>query len=482
MFQNAMAGFSIESELEKLRRITNQDVDIKALDKIEESEDMYLMAMEDFISNWKEREQLSDQMNATADVVLNDSKQVAQAGIAETESIANAAISMVNTTNSSVGVGLVIALVIGIIAAYMITRSVTVGINRGVRFAGIISRGDLTVDMDNKYLERNDEIGELAGALQNMVVKIRDIVSNITQGANNIATASQQMSSSSQQMSQGATEQASSAEEVSSSMEEMVSNIQQNTDNAQETEKIAVQAASGIRESNESSKVAVETMRDIAEKITIINDIAFQTNILALNAAVEAARAGEHGKGFAVVAAEVRRLAERSKVAAEEIDVLSQKGVSVTESSGEKLAMIVPEIEKTSKLVQEIAAASIEQNSGAEQVNTALQQLNEVTQQNAAASEEMATSSEELSSQADQLREVVGFFKVSNDYLSQRFSPKKNVQQMAGKTPRKFAMADVNEQKKWGQQADNSVKKSGEAKNKVEIEMDSANDKDYETF
>ncbi|MFW6248757.1 MAG: methyl-accepting chemotaxis protein, partial [Bacteroidota bacterium] len=204
----------------------------------------------------------------------------------------------------------------------------------------------------------------------------------------------------------------SSAEEVSSSMEEMASNIQQNTDNSQQTEKIAIKAADSIKEGNESTEVSVKSMKDIAEKISIINDIAFQTNILALNAAVEAARAGEHGKGFAVVAAEVRKLAERSKVAADEIDDLSRNGVSISEKAGQQLADIVPEIEKTAKLVQEISAASIEQNSGAEQVNSAIQQLNQVTQQNAAAAEEMATSSEELAGQADQLKDLIGFFSI----------------------------------------------------------------------
>ncbi|MBU8891949.1 MAG: hypothetical protein KOO66_04170, partial [Bacteroidales bacterium] len=157
-------------------------------------------------------------------------------------------------------------------------------------------------------------------------------------------------------------------------------------------------------------------MKEIAEKIQIVNDIAFQTNILALNAAVEAARAGEHGKGFAVVAAEVRKLAERSKVAADEINVVSKSGVEISDKAGKQLEAVVPEMEKTVKLVQEISASSQEQNSGSDQINSAVQQLSQVTQQNAAASEELATSAEELASQADQLKDVISFFNVGADH------------------------------------------------------------------
>lgn len=302
-----------------------------------------------------------------------------------------------------------------------VTKSITGALNKGVHFATKVSEGDLRTDIN---INQKDEIGLLANALNVMVEKLREIVTSINTGANNVASASQQISSTTQQLSQGASEQASSTEEVSSSMEEMASNIQQNTDNAQQTEKIAIKAADGITQVSGAAQESLSSIKQIAEKITIVNDIAFQTNILALNAAVEAARAGEHGKGFAVVAAEVRKLAERSKIAADEINELSGKSLKVTEDAGGLMGEIIPEIERTAKLVQEISAASLEQNTGSNQINSAIQQLSQVTQQNAAASEEMATSSEELASQADQLSHVVSFFKV--DGIDNNFKVSKN--------------------------------------------------------
>ncbi|MDP4266489.1 MAG: methyl-accepting chemotaxis protein [Bacteroidota bacterium] len=286
--------------------------------------------------------------------------------------------------------------------------------------AKLVAGGDLTV-----ALEKRSAADELMGSLNDMVKSMAKIIEDFKSAAFNIQSASLQMSETSQEMSQGASEQASSAEEVSSSMEQMAANIQQNTDNAQQTEKIALKATDDIMEGSKSVEITVNSMKDIAEKISIIGEIARKTDLLAINAAVEAARAGEHGKGFAVVASEVRKLAERSQVAADEINEVSKSSVKIAEQSGKLLAEIVPDIQKTSRLVQEITSASIEQNSGANQVNTAIQQLNQVTQQNAAASEEMATSAEELASQAEQLLDTIAFFKLADNG---NFANKKKVQ------------------------------------------------------
>ena len=334
----------------------------------------------------------------------------------------------------------VVILLVGIGAVLLLAGTIVRPIIKGVAFAQQIAAGDLgaTVDVDQK-----DEIGQLAEALKGMVAKLREVVGNVQGGAehvlemaenvkssaDNVSSTSEQMSASAEEMSQGATEQAAAAEEASSSMEQMGANIKQNADNALQTEKIALQAASDAQEGGKSVIETVQAMKEISGKISIIEEIARQTNLLALNAAIEAARAGDAGRGFAVVASEVRKLAERSQTAAAEINQLSASSVEVAERAGEMLSKIVPDIQKTADLVQEISAACNEQNTGADQINKAIQQLDQVIQQNASASEEMSSSSENMASSAEEmaasagemteqarmLQETIAYFRLGGD-------------------------------------------------------------------
>lgn len=304
--------------------------------------------------------------------------------------------------------GIILAIGLG----YILSLSITRPLGQAVEASNRLSNGDLTINIESAD---KDETGQLLMSMKNMIEKLREIVVDVKSASDNVASGSQQLSSGSEEMSQGASEQASSVEEVSSSMEQMVSNIRQNADNAQQTEKIALKSAGDARESGKAVSETVSAMKEIAGKISIIEEIARQTNLLALNAAIEAARAGEHGKGFAVVASEVRKLAERSQAAAGEISHLSGTSVQVAERAGEMLMKLVPDIQKTAELVQEINGASAEQNSGAEQINKAIQQLDQVVQQNAGAAEEMSSTAEELASQAEQLQGAIEFFRVGDN-------------------------------------------------------------------
>ena len=307
------------------------------------------------------------------------------------------------------------ALALAVISALLIIRGLSRQLGGEPYYAADIARqvadGNLTVQVE---LRRGDQ-GSLLFALKGMVDKLSQTIGEVRSAADSLSAASEQVSATSQSLAQASSEQAASLEETTASIEQMSASISQNTENAKVTDGIASKSATNATDGGQAVRATVEAMKSIADKIGIVDDIAYQTNLLALNAAIEAARAGEHGKGFAVVAAEVRKLAERSQVAAQEIGELATTSVKTAEKAGALLEEMVPSIRKTAELVQEITAASEEQSTGAGQINTAMGQISQTTQQNASASEELSATAEEMSGQAEQLQSLVAMFKVSGE-------------------------------------------------------------------
>lgn len=296
------------------------------------------------------------------------------------------------------------------VMGWFITRGVIKSLNELQNTVHALADGDFTITID---ADHNDEIGVVARNLTDMRQKLAEVVQHVRNSSDTLVGASQQVSSTAQGISQAVMEQATSVEETTASIEQLNASVQHNTENAHITEQMAIKSANESREGGAAVDDTVQAMKHIAKKISLIEDIAYKTNLLSLNAAIEAASAGEHGKGFAVVAAEVRKLAESSRITAQEINELASSSVEIAERAGSLISAVVPSITNTANLVKEINAASLEQASGVNQISNAMQQLDKATQQNAASSEELAATAEELNGQARQLQEVVAFFKLA---------------------------------------------------------------------
>ncbi|WP_417760866.1 HAMP domain-containing methyl-accepting chemotaxis protein [Shewanella sp.] len=404
-----------EEDLKQLDPLLTSDNDHETLRTLEAASNRYIKTFEDVVATIKQRNQLMETKLTAGGRNIATLLQELMMDIKGQQDALGPQLQQSNKQAQwLLLIVSAIALLMGCIVGYIITRSVLRQIGGEPNYAAAlvknISEGDLTVKFD---LRENDQTSLVAN-IQTMVRKLSQIVGDVNSASDALASASEQVSATSQSLSQGASEQAASVEETTSSVEQMSASIEQNTDNARVTDGMASKAAKEAREGGNAVEKTVAAMKSIAEKIGIIDDIAYQTNLLALNAAIEAARAGEHGKGFAVVAAEVRKLAERSQVASQEIGEVAKNSVGLAEQAGKLLQEMVPSIERTSDLVQEISAASAEQSTGATQINQAMEQLNSITQQSASASEELASTAEEMSSQAQQLQQLMTFFKTAH--------------------------------------------------------------------
>lgn len=401
---------SMDEELQESRELVADISRVYVPSQLEAGLNNFLNSAVSFIDHYQSARLSEIQRFELGKEIMWDVRAIADMGQGDIKAMGNQSARIVDNVQSLVIIALIILLLLGLALAVYLPGSIANPILEGINLAEKVSAGNLSVRFDTN---RKDEVGRLSVALDNMVRNLRTIISDITEGTKEMVEASSSLSRESTELAEGANEQASAAEEVSSSMEEMYANIQQNTDNAKETVEIAKKAATDMNDSNEKSERAAGFLEEITSKISVIGDIAFQTNILALNAAVEAARAGVEGRGFAVVAAEVRKLAERSQQAANDINKVSKQTIGSSRETREMLLALTPEIEKTAGLIQEISVASLEQVSGVEQINNALQQLNQVTQRNAANSEEINSAAQRIDKLSERLERVISVFRIS---------------------------------------------------------------------
>jgi len=436
---NQMQGLltDLMSLYDTLQAITNEPAELALITEARSATQEYQKSAKKWISNDDKLKNILQDMQFLGDSVIKQAQDAENSGYQQLVVARNNAEQLVTEANDIILTTIIIAIVLGIMIAMFLASLITKPIIKGVVFAKQLAEGDLTAALD---IDQKDEIGQLANALIEMRNQVGNVVSEVRSNADGLASASQEISATAQSISQSAVEQASGVEETTSSVEELNSSVQQNTENAKVTNDLANLSSKDAETGGQAVTKTVDAMREIAKKVGLIEDIAYKTNLLSLNAAIEAARAGDHGKGFTVVAAEVRKLAENSRVTAEEINELATNSVHIAEEAGKLLGAVVPNIQKTADLVEEITASSEEQAQGINQISDAMGQLDSATQQNASGSEQLAATAEEMSGQAAQLQQTVAFFKVDIDQprsVSTANKPKKTTSKKPTNTNRK---------------------------------------------